>query len=35
VGKGLYAHLQQRRQGGYEGAQRRKEDAAMVATEGQ
>jgi hypothetical protein len=35
VGKGLYAYLQQRRQGGSEGAQKRKEDAAMVAVEGQ
>jgi hypothetical protein len=35
VGKALYAHLQQRRQGGCEEAQKRKEDAAMVAAEGQ
>jgi hypothetical protein len=31
VRKGLYAHLQRRRPGGCEGAQERKEDAAMVA----
>jgi hypothetical protein len=35
VGKGFYAHLQQRRSGGCEGAQKHKEDAAMVAAEGQ
>jgi hypothetical protein len=35
VGKGLYAHLRQRWQGGCEGAQKSKEDAAMVAAEGQ
>jgi hypothetical protein len=33
--KGLYTHLQRRRPGGYEGAQERKEDAAMVAAEEQ
>jgi hypothetical protein len=32
VRKGLYAHLQRRQPRGYEGAQERKEDAAMVAT---
>jgi hypothetical protein len=31
VCKGPYAHLKRRRPGGYEGAQERKEDAAMVA----
>jgi hypothetical protein len=35
VGKALYVHLQQQRLGGCEGAQKRKEDAAMVAAEGQ
>jgi hypothetical protein len=32
VGKAFYAHL---RQGGCEGAQKRKGDATMVAAEGQ
>jgi hypothetical protein len=35
VGKGLYAHLQQWRSGGCEGAPKHKEDAAMVAAEEQ
>jgi hypothetical protein len=35
VHKGLYAHLQWRRPGSCEGAQKRKEDAAMVAAEDQ
>jgi hypothetical protein len=30
VRKGLYAHLRRQRPGGYEGAQERREDAAMV-----
>jgi hypothetical protein len=32
VRKGLYAHLQRQWPGGYEGAQERKEDAAMVVS---
>jgi hypothetical protein len=35
VGETLYMHLQKLSQGGCEGAQKRKEDAAMVAAEGQ
>jgi hypothetical protein len=35
VGKVLYAHLQQRRQGGCEEARKCKGDAAMVVAEGQ
>jgi hypothetical protein len=35
VGKAFYAHLQQWRQGGCKGAQKRKGDQAMVAMEGQ
>jgi hypothetical protein len=35
VGKAFYAHLQQLQQGGCEGAQKRKGDAAMVVAEGQ
>jgi hypothetical protein len=35
VGKALDAHLQKLCQGGYEGAQKRKGDAAMVAVKGQ
>jgi hypothetical protein len=35
VGKAFDAHLQQLRQGGYEGARKPKGDAAMVMAEGQ
>jgi hypothetical protein len=35
VGKAFYVHLQQLQQGGCEGAQKRKGDAAMVTAEGQ
>jgi hypothetical protein len=35
VGEALYAHLQKLRQGGCEGARKHREDAAMVAAEGQ
>jgi hypothetical protein len=35
VGKAFYAHLQQLRQGGCEGARKRKGDAAMVVADGQ
>jgi hypothetical protein len=35
VGKALDTHLQKLRQGGCEGARKRKGDAAMVAAEGQ
>jgi hypothetical protein len=35
VGEAFYAHLQQRQQGGCEGARKRKGDQAMVTAEGQ